>query len=379
MCRWTEGSSAVEPSTNMEPLLMMRRAEHKARDDAVMTGQARRWQPVRGSHTGSMVSERCDCSQQAKQPGRGSHAQQACSQNDLNCRTRERRSRRRQQLMRLKQAEDLLVTLGHYARMYKGGGRCHASRDAAAQTSETGFLERRCQTNTEESEEDHDARMRVMLSAWKAWTRQQELRLAPFRPQCSRRPSACDTTYSMQLSERTDLRADADLLPCRLVHAEVLCLTVGPERGRTERTEQAGTSQLQASDTIVSQPSCGGHDLGCELIESVARELYSDRDSLDNAVVLQLLRVCSGHLRVALRARVEADKSKRGRTLTHASSDSLSDTCTPAQCASEVVDEILRRRMCTTGVRHLRGSVEDDIAEYMHTAMEQWTDDLATQ
>ena len=128
MCSWTEGSSVVEPSTNMEPLLMMRRAEHKARDDAVMTGNARRWQPVWGSHTGRMVSERCDCSQQAKQPGRGSHAQQACSQNDLNCRTRERRSRRRLQLMRLKQAEDLLVTLGHYARMYKGDGLYHAVR-----------------------------------------------------------------------------------------------------------------------------------------------------------------------------------------------------------------------------------------------------------
>ena len=379
MCSWTEGSSVVEPSTNMEPLLMMRRAEHKARDDAVMTGHARRWQPVRGSHTGRMVSERCDCSQQAKQPGRGSHAQQACSQNDLNCRTRERRSRRRQQLMRLKQAEDLLVTLGHYARMYKGSGRCHASRDAAAQTSETGFLEQRCPTDTEESEEDHDARMRVMWCAWKAWTRQQGLRLAPFRPQCSRRPSACDTTYNMQLSERTDLRADADLLPRRLVHAEVLCLTDDPERGRTKRTEQAGTSKMRASDTIVSQPSCGGHDLGCGLIESVARELYNDRDSLDNAAVLQLLQVCSGHLRDALRARVEAGKSKRGRTVTRASSESLSDTCTPAEYASEVVDEILRRRMCTAGVWHLSGSVKGDIAESMETAMKQWTDDLATQ
>ena len=195
--------------------------------------------------------------------------------------------------------------------------------------------------------------------------------------------SRCSSTNERDRSPGATLPdgygGERDLLPRRLVHAEVLCLTDGPERGRTKRMKQAGISEMRASDTIVSQPSCGGHDLGCGLIESVARELYNDRDSLDDAAVLQLLQVCSGHLRDALRARVEAGKSKRWRTVTRASSESLSDTCTPAECASEVVDEILLRRMCTTGVRHLSGSVKYDIAEYMETAMKQWTDDLATQ
>ena len=124
----------------MRPVSVLQRAEHFARGDAAMTGHARRWQPGRGSHASSMATECCDCSQQAVQPKRGSHAQRACSQNGLNCKTRERRSRRKQQLVRLRQPEDLLVTLSHYARRGSGDGLRYASRDAAAQTSEVDII-----------------------------------------------------------------------------------------------------------------------------------------------------------------------------------------------------------------------------------------------